>query len=199
MAEGPCKIDFLGLCDDAQADHKVHSGPEKAIHHYASDHYAKWIEDGEIPKGTIPAAFGENIASFGFTEDNLCIGDTFRLGTSVVQISQGRQPCWKPALHTANKKMAYLFQSTGRTGWYYRVLEPGIATSGDTITLIERPQPEWSVKRVILARLTRKITRNDAETLTNIPELAAGWRDAFSRMAGGQQGEDTSQRLLGDP
>ncbi|MGB3179128.1 MAG: MOSC domain-containing protein [Albidovulum sp.] len=138
--QGRHDIDALGFVGDAQADPKHHGGVDKAIHHYASEHYDRWIAEGEIPTGTIPAAFGENIASLGLTEDTLCIGDKLRLGSAVVQISQGRQPCWKVSEHTANKKMAYLFQKTGRTGWYYRVLEPGSAGIGDTISLLERTQ-----------------------------------------------------------
>lgn len=195
--KGRHEIDELGFIDDEQADLEHHGGHDKAIHHYPTDHYSSWIAEGEIPVGTIPAAFGENIASIGFTEENLCIGDKLRLGTSVVQISQGRQPCWKVSEHTNNKKMAYLFQKTGRTGWYYRILEPGAAGVGDTISLIERTQPDWTVKRVTAARLTKKVAQKDAETLATLPELAAGWRKAFARIAGGENDEDTGKRLLG--
>ncbi|MGB7321636.1 MAG: MOSC domain-containing protein, partial [Albidovulum sp.] len=124
-------------------------------------------------------------------------GDKLRLGSAVVQISQGRQPCWKVSEHTANKKMAYLFQKTGRTGWYYRVLEPGSAGIGDTISLLERTQANWTVKRVTTARLTRKVSREDADILATMPELARGWRTAFARMADGERDEDTIERLLG--
>ncbi len=194
---GHHEIDALGFVDDEQADHEHHGGSDKAIHHYPTNHYPSWSAEGEIPQGTIPAAFGENIASVGLTEDNLCIGDKLRLGTSVVQISQGRQPCWKVSEHTTNKRMAYLFQKTGRTGWYYRVLEPGVAGVGDTVSLIERTQPDWSVKRVTTARLTRIVTQKEAETLATMPELAVGWQKAFARIAGGERDEDTSKRLLG--
>lgn len=194
---GRHKIDLLGFIDDAQADLKHHGGVDKAIHHYASDHYARWIAEGEIPIGTKPAAFGENIATLGLTEDTLCIGDKLQLGSAVVQISQGRQPCWKVSEHTANKKMAFLFQSTGRTGWYYRVLEPGSAAAGDTISLLDRTQPDWSVKRVTAARLTRKVSREDSETLATMPELAEGWRITFTKIANGEHDENTSRRLLG--
>ncbi|SMX48776.1 MOSC domain-containing protein [Maliponia aquimaris] len=194
---GHHEIDELGFVSDAQADLDHHGGPDKAIHHYATDHYADWIAEGAIPVGTTPAAFGENIATFGMTETDLCIGDTLRLGTAVVQISQGRQPCWKVSEHTANRGMANLFQKTGRTGWYYRVLEPGIAGVGDTVSLLGRPQPDWTVARVTRARLTRRVSQADAAILAVMPELAPGWRTAFSKMASGDLDEDTSRRLVG--
>lgn len=195
LVQGSRQIDELGFVEDAQADPDNHGGPEKAIHHYPTEHYANWITEGEISAGTVPAAFGENIATFGLTEDTLCIGDILQLGTAKVQVSQGRQPCWKVSKHTGNSKMAYLFQKTGRTGWYYRVLDSGSTKIGDTISLLERPQPNWSVKRVTTARLTREVSKDEAAALASLPELAEGWRKAFAKMAGGDFEEDTSRRL----
>lgn len=194
---GPQNIEEFGFVLDEQADLENHGGADKAIHHYASDHYQAWIDDGHIPIGTQPAAFGENITTQGMNEWSLCIGDKLRLGTAVVQISQGRQPCWKLNEYTKNKKMAYLFQKTSRTGWYYRVLEAGVAAAGDQVTLIERTQPNWSVACVTSARLTRRVSLQDAEALAALPELADGWRVAFRRMAEGNHHEDTSSRLKG--
>lgn len=190
-------IDEFGFVDDAQADLENHGGHDKAIHHYATDHYPAWIAEGEIPAGTVPAAFGENIATHSLTEDQLCIGDIIQLGTARVQISQGRQPCWKVSEHTGNKRMAYRFQATGRTGWYYRVLEKGEAGTGDLVTVLERPQPGWTVKRVTLARLSRRVSREDAEILAVMPELADGWRQAFAKIVTRSLDEDQSKRLDG--
>ncbi len=194
-ANGLQDIGVHGFVQDAQADLEVHGGADKAIHHYAFDHYAAWQAEGLIPDGSRPAAFGENISTIGLTEDTLCIGDILKLGSATVQISQGRQPCWKLGLHTGQDKMPYLFQKTGRTGWYYRVLDEGAVGVGDRITLVERPQPNWTVRQVTQARLTKRITPNDAALLADMPELAAGWRLAFAKMATGQVKEDTSKRL----
>jgi MOSC domain-containing protein YiiM len=152
------KIDAFELLQDEQAELENHGGHDKAIHHYPTDHYAKWIAVGEISVGTVPAAFGENLSTLGLSELDLCIEDKQRLGTAVVQINQGRQPCWKVSEHTEIKKMAYLFQKTPRTGWYYRVLEAGEVAVGDQVTLIERTQPDWSVARVTVTGLTRKVS-----------------------------------------
>ena len=196
-ATGVQDIGVHGLVQDAQADLEVHGGADKAIHHYAFDHYTAWQAEGLIPDGAQPAAFGENISTTGLTEDTLCIGDILSLGSATVQISQGRQPCWKLGLHTGQDKMPYLFQKTGRTGWYYRVLDEGAVAVGDGITLVERSQPNWTVRKVTQARLTRRITPEDAAQLADMPELAASWRQAFAKMAAGQVKEDTSKRLGG--
>ncbi len=192
---GRQSLTLTGFSGDAQADLTVHGGEEKAVHHYAFDHYAAWQSEGHMTPGTAAAAFGENITTIGLTEENLCIGDILRLGSATVQISQGRQPCWKLGFHTGNEKMPYLFQKTGRTGWYYRVLEEGGVAAGDRITLIERRHPDWSVLRVTQARLTRRISLEDAAVLAEMAALAPGWRQAFGRMAGGEKTEDTSKRL----
>ena len=196
-ANWSCVIEEFGFTEDAQADLENHGGHDKAIHHYPADHYESWISEGEIPKGTVPAAFGENISTRGLTEENLCIGDILILGGATVLISQCRQPCWKVSEHTKNKKMAYLFQKTQRTGWYYRILDPGVAGVGDTIRVVERTQPGWTVARVTASRLTRRVSTSDAELLARMPELAEGWRVAFAKMASGDRNEDTSKRLSG--
>ena len=192
---GEVEITKLGISEDRQADLNVHGGIDKAIHHYASDHYQKWIDEEYLESGTIPAAFGENISTFGLTEIEACIGDIFKMGSATVQISQGRQPCWKLNKYRNNPKFAKMFQQTGRTGWYYRVLEEGTLKIGDQMSLIERPNPAWSVKLVTQARLGRKIDKKDAKILSQLPELALGWRDAFEKMAQGDLKEDVSSRL----
>lgn len=191
---GPVAVTARGLIGDAQADLSVHGGPDKALHHYAADHYPAWRS--ELARDDLaPGAFGENIAAYGLTEANVCIGDIFTLGSATVQVSQGRQPCWKLAAHAGEPRMAWLFQKTGRTGWYYRVLSPGTIEAGAPITLVDRPWPDWSVQRVTAARLTRRVTPAEAQALAELPELAEGWRAAFARLAGGERNEDTAKRL----
>ena len=193
--EGPQEVGRLGFLADAQADLKVHGGVDKAIHHYPADHYAKWHAEGDISGDVAPAAFGENISSFGIDESDLCIGDVFRVGTALIQVTQGRQPCWKLNSHTHNPKMAFRIQETGRTGWYYRVLESGRIQPGDEMVLIQRLHEQWTVYRVTKARLTRRIEAADALILSRMPELADNWRDAFRRFAEGNRQENTSERL----
>jgi len=185
-----------GLDGDAQADLRVHGGPDKALHHYPGEHYAAW--GVELARDDlVPGGFGENVSTIGLTEDTVCIGDVFQLGTATVQISQGRQPCWKLNAHTGDDRMAWRFQASGRTGWYYRVLASGEVGVGDNATLIERPCPDWSVARVTAARLRREVSAAEAAELAGMAQLAEGWRAAFARMAGGERHEDTTKRLKG--
>jgi len=195
---GPLQLKAAGFVEDNQADRSVHGGAEKALHHYAAEHYDLWkLEFPQLSECFKPGGFGENISSTGITELDICIGDIIKLGNSVVQISQGRQPCWKLNAHTGNDKMAYRFQSTGRTGWYYRVLESGTVELGDQIVLLERPNEMWPLSKLIAARFNRSISSEDANTLAALPQLTQGWRDAFEKKTDRSYTEDTSARLTG--
>lgn len=196
--ESPQRLGWEGFESDAQADLKVHGGRDKAVHHYAADHYPQWHDDlGEQAADFGPGRFGENIATLGITETDLCIGDVLRLGTAIVEVSQGRQPCWKLNAHTGFADMATRFQQTARTGWYYRVLEPGVVAVGDEIRRIECPNPGWTVERVTRARLGEELDPETAARLGRLPRLASGWAEAFARKAARLAPEDTSARLEG--
>ena len=148
---GPVHVGPLGLEGDEQGDPKVHGGLDKAVHQYAQEHYVPWrTELGALPVLAAPGAFGENIASTGMTEHSLCLGDQVRVGSSVLlEVSQSRQPCWKLNDRFAVPTMARRVQDSGRTGWYYRVLQPGHLQAGDALVLVARPWPEWTLARII--------------------------------------------------
>jgi len=95
-----------------------------------------------------PGAFGENIATEGLLEEAVCIGDRFKLGSALVEVSQGRQPCWKQGERLRWPALPPLMVRERRSGWYYRVIEKGVARAHDILELIDRPLPEWSVARV---------------------------------------------------
>jgi MOSC domain-containing protein YiiM len=191
------KITVLGLEGDAQADLQHHGGPDKALHHYPREHYAAWR--AELPSLAalfVPGGFGENLSTQGLTEATVCLGDIFTLGSAVVQVSQGRKPCWKLNARFGVADMARRVQDSGRTGWYYRVLEEGDVAPGEPLTLVERPCPAWP-----LARLWRVLNQEppDRAALAELVELevlAPGWREtARKRLAGG--GDDNLGQRLG--
>ncbi len=188
----------LGFENDQQADTRVHGGLEKAVHHYAADHYEAWRREKPALRARLrPGGFGENVSAHGITEQDLCIGDVLSLGSAKVQVSQGRQPCWKLNAHLEDPTLAGLFQKTGRTGWYYRVLESGLVAVGDTVSLLERPCPDWPLDAVIAARFTPRLRKETAAALAALPELAESWRVAFAKKARGPGTENTGARLNG--
>lgn len=189
---GPQAVTVLGLAGDHQGNTRSHGGPEKALHHYPREHYAAWLEDGIA---AAPPAFGENISTLGMTESSVCLGDIYRLGTSVLQVSQGRQPCWRLNARFERDDMAYGVQKSGRTGWYYRVLEEGTASAGDPLSLLERPQPHWPLTRIIDLLYTRTLDTGTLEAFAALPELAASWRELAGKRIATRTVESWERRL----
>ena len=178
-------VGFLGLSGDEQADLSVHGGPDKAIHHYPRDHYDFWQSelDGHALLNA-PGAFGENISTLGMNEDEMCIGDRFRLGSALVEISQGRQPCWKLGHRFDVAKVPAMVVRTRRSGWYYRVIEEGAVAAGERLDLTERRYPEWSVSRVFGLLIGGDAKKDPAATraLTTLPPLAETWKVRAGRL-----------------
>lgn len=196
QVEGPWQITRVGLIGDAQADLKHHGGPEKAVHHYPRDHYEVWRNEiGAHPLLDAAGAFGENFSTMGWTEHSVHIGDVVRFGRALLQVSQGRQPCWKLNVRFDRDDVAYRTQSSGRTGWYYRVIEEGSAAAGDQLTLVDRPRPEWPLSRLIALLYRDKERYGELQDMSELPELAESWRTLAARRVQARATEDWTSRL----
>jgi len=195
---GSIYISELGLSGDEQGDPRVHGGPDKAVHHYPFEHYADWRKQlGRLPLLQAPGAFGENISTLGLDEAGVCIGDTFALGEAQLEVSQGRQPCWKLNDRFEVPDMARRVQSTGRTGWYYRVLQAGTATVGDMMQLTSRPHPDWTLRRLGTLLFKRLLDPAALEPALQLP-LVPSWRKLVERRLQLCEVEDWS-RLIDGP
>lgn len=191
---GPLKVTRLGLEGDTQGAPEHHGGPDKALHHYPRDHYARWAAElAQAAALFLPGGFGENISTLGLTEDTVCLGDIFSLGSAVVQVSQGRSPCWKLNARFGIDDMARRVQDSGRTGWYYRVLEEGEAVAGGALALRHRPCPCWPLSRLWRVLNQTPIDREALAELAALEVLAPGWREKAHKRLGG--GEGLKQRL----
>lgn len=176
---GPVTISFAGIIGDEQADPEHHGGRDKALHHYPFDHYPRWRR--LLPAEDLllaPGAFGENISTVGLCEDQVCIGDRFRLGRALLEISQGRKPCWKQGDRLHDPMVPALMVEERLSGWYYRVIEEGEASAGDIMTLEARPLPDWSVKRVFGILIAGDF-KHDVAALSQLEAMELlhdGWR-----------------------
>ncbi len=185
--EGRHAVGALGIAGDEQADLSVHGGPDKAIHHYPRDHYGWWAETiGDHALLQDAGAFGENISTSGLTESAACIGDRYRLGSALVEISQGRQPCWKLGHRFGIATLPATVVTSRRGGWYYRVIEDGAVGAGDALELIDRPLPDWSVERVFHLLIGGAGKRKPAalRALAAMDLLAANWRARAEKLLG---------------
>ncbi len=193
---GPVEVRRQGLAGDAQADRRHHGGPDKALHHYPAEHYDYWRRYfPEQAHRFVPGGFGENLSTCGLTECNLHIGDVFRVGGALIQISQGRQPCWKLNLRFDVPKMARYVQQTRRTGWYWRVLRTGRMEVGDAMVLVARPEPAWSLDRVLRTLYVNTLDLEALEVLANMRALADGWRNLARRRLARKEVEAWHKRL----
>jgi MOSC domain-containing protein YiiM len=198
-APGLWRIETTGLVGDAQADLKHHGGPEKALHQYPLEHYAAWAEEiGGDPLLLAPGAFGENLSATGWTEARICVGDVIRFGGALLQVSQGRQPCWKLNRRFGRNDMASRVQRGGRTGWYYRVLEAGEAREGDCLRLLDRPRPDWTLERLTLLLYRQTDDLDGLAGMAALPELAQSWREIARRRLNGGKVENWTKRLYGE-
>lgn len=135
--EGRATLRRFNLQGDQQADLRVHGGEYKAVYLYPSEHYAFWhaaLPGMDLP----PGMFGENLTTEGIDEREVHIGDRFRIGTAVLQVSQPRMPCSKLALKFGRPDMVRQFWLSGRSGIYFSIVEEGEMGAGDEIVPVSR-------------------------------------------------------------
>ncbi len=181
---GPVAIRSFGIEGDMVADTRVHGGPDMAVHQYPLDHYEWWrTQIGHHPLLGTASAFGENIVARGIVETDVAIGDRFRIGSAVLEVSQPRQPCWKIEHRFQQKAMVKAIIQSNRSGWYFRVIEEGEAKAGDRLKRIERGHDDWTVARVFAKLLdpAEKATSHELEAIANLDRLAPRVRDMAAK------------------
>jgi MOSC domain-containing protein YiiM len=194
--DGRRRITTLGLADDEQADLRVHGGVDKAIHHYPLDHYAAWRAEIAHPLLDAAGAFGENFSTLGWTEETIHFGDIVQAGSAVLQVSQGRQPCWKLNDRFDQPHMARRLQATGRTGWYYRVLEAGAIAAGDPLMVLERPYPRWPLSLLMDMLFQRTLDLELLRSASELP-LPPSWKKLIDHRLERNEVESWKKRLDG--
>jgi MOSC domain-containing protein YiiM len=179
---GRVRLRFLNLDGDRQADLTVHGGADKAVYVYSADYYPAWQAElgRELPWG----AFGENLDVDGCLEDDMCVGDTIGAGTSLLQVTEPRLPCFKLGIKFGDAGMIKTFLDRGRTGFYVRVLAEGDIGAGDAFTVVER-----DAGRVPVSEITRLYTRDRGDVaairrVLGVAALGTGWRQHFEKRLG---------------
>lgn len=192
---GPGIATTEGLRGDEQADRRVHGGPDKAICIYPGEHYPHWREELglDLPHG----AFGENLTTRGLEERAVHVGDRFRIGSVLVEVSTPRRPCWKLGARWSSRDLPVRLQESGFTGFYVRVVESGLLCAGDGIGLERRDEANITV-----AELNRvmNVDRRDTETIRvalQTPGLPPRWRTGLERQLEGAALPSASERLYG--
>lgn len=166
---------------DRQSDLTVHGGPNKAVYCYPWEHYRYWKEqlpDMELPYG----AFGENLTTEGIAEDEVSIGDRFRVGSAVLQVTQPRMPCFKLGIRFGRADMVKRFWQSGRSGIYFAVVEEGDVAAGDLVERIAEGPEQISVADVVRLYRGDETNKELLERALRAP-LPGSWKEELRERA----------------
>lgn len=176
--EGRRRVSTLNIDGDGQADLSVHGGPNKAVYAYPFEHYEFWR--GQLPGMKLSwGNFGENFTTEGLLEDQVTIGDRFRVGTVEVKVTEPRMPCYKLGLRFGRADMVKRFLASRRPGFYFSVLTEGEVEAGDTFELVQR-DPD-AIRVTDITRLY-VVDRDDLDTMRRVIHSDAvpeSWRGYF--------------------
>jgi MOSC domain-containing protein YiiM len=177
-------VSTTNIDGDGQADLRVHGGPEKAVYAYPSEHWGPWTEELKPGQPYGPGSFGENLSLAGALEHDACIGDIWRWGDVRLQICQPRYPCFKLAAVLQRPRVVRAMVQNGRTGWYFRVLTPGVAPTSGAIELESRHPAAVTVAMTHAARLPNA-PLTLVERIASVDALASGLtRSLIEELAG---------------
>ena len=180
---GRVRVRRLNIDGDDQADRRVHGvGFDMAIYFYPVEHYAFWAS--ELGRDGFPyGQFGENLTVEGLREDTVRVGDTFRIGGTLMQVTQPRIPCYKLAMRMeAGQDFPARFQESGRMGFYCRVLEEGEIGAGDSIELVEGDKNAVTIAEFIRVYLYESHEPASLKRILASRYLSEPWRSYLEKM-----------------
>jgi MOSC domain-containing protein YiiM len=176
--QGRVRVGRLNLEGDAQSDLSVHGGRDKAVYAYPSEHYPFWrkeLPDVELPWGV----FGENLTTEGLLEEHISIGDVVRCGSTEYVVTQPRMPCFKLGIRFGRPDMVRRFQESGRSGFYFAVLQEGDLAAGDPLELVASDGDRLSVAEVVRLYTANAADQELLRRASRLPSLPEGWRAHF--------------------
>jgi MOSC domain-containing protein YiiM/ferredoxin-NADP reductase len=171
----------LNLDGDGQGDLAGHGGEHRAVLVYQIESYRHW--ERELGRNDFAfGQFGENLSVEGLPDDAVCIGDRYRIGGALFEVTQPRVTCYRVGIRMDEPRMAALLTGSGRPGFYFRVLEEGEVGAGDAIVKIAAGTEQMSVARINALLYLSGHRRHELERALRIPALSAGWKGSFQAM-----------------
>lgn len=167
----------VNLQGDDQADRRVHGGVDKAVYAYSSEDYEWW--GGQLGRELEPGTFGENLTVSGLALDRALIGERWRVGSVVLQVSQPRLPCYKLGIRMGDQGFVDRFEAAERFGVYLRIIEEGTIGAADIVEVISHPDNDLSVTE--LGRASPRPSPRVIDRILAVPEVPDSWRQWAER------------------
>jgi ferredoxin-NADP reductase/MOSC domain-containing protein YiiM len=198
--DGRCRVRRLNLDGDAQGDLRAHGGEHRAVFVYQIASYEYWRR--ELGREPFPyGQWGENFTVEGLADDDVCIGDRYRIGTALFEVTQPRVTCWRLGIRTDEPRMPALVVSHGRPGFYFRVLEEGDVGAGDAIAKVADGAQAMTVREMSALLYLPQHPLGKLRRAISIPALSEGWKASFQALieAHGSTGNPGLASAAGPP
>ena len=175
---GRVAVAGVNLAGDEQADREAHGGPDKAVYAYAAED-ARWWES-KVGRPFAHAEFGENLTTEGVAVNDALVGERWAVGTTVLEVSEPRVPCWRLGVRMNDSGFVRVFTEALRPGAYLRIVVEGDVGAGDEVRILSKPDHDLSVRDVF-----RIYTRDRAEAarLIAVPQMSAAWKRWAERVS----------------
>jgi ferredoxin-NADP reductase/MOSC domain-containing protein YiiM len=180
-AAGRCRVGRLNVEGDGQGDLAGHGGEQRAVFVYQIESHRYWAAQLGWT-GFVPGHFGENFTVEGLADDAVCIGDRYRIGSALFEVTQPRVTCYRVGIRTDEPRMPALLTSSNRPGFYFRVLEEGDVGPGDDIVKVDEAAERMTVAEINALLYSPDHPPDRLERALRIPALSAGWRSSFEAL-----------------
>ncbi|VIO76888.1 Flavohemoprotein [Bradyrhizobium ivorense] len=182
---GRCKVGRLNLAGDGQGDLAGHGGEMRAVFVYQIESYRHW-QDQLQRTDFVHGQFGENFTIEGLPDDAVCIGDRYRIGSALFEVTQPRVTCYRVGIRVGEPRMPALLTASGRPGFYFRVLAEGEVGAGDEIVKVGEADKRMTVAEINALLYSSEHPRDRLERALRIAALSPGWRWSFEALLKGQ-------------
>ena len=184
-APGRCRAGRLHLQGDGQGDLAGHGGEQRAVFVYQIESYRYWQEQLKRT-GFIYGQFGENFTIEGLPDDSVCVGDRYQIGSALFEVTQPRVTCYRVGIRMEEPRMPALLTSSGRPGFYFRVLQEGEVGAGDEIVKVGEAKERMTIADINALLYSPNHPRDQLERALRIEALSPGWRWSFTELLKGQ-------------
>jgi len=195
---GPRRVRKLNVDGDGQGDLAGHGGEQRAVFVYQTDSYRYW--ERELKRDDfVHGQFGENFTVQGLSDDEVCIGDRYQIGTAVFEVSQPRVTCYRVGIRMNDPRIPALLVSHHRPGFYFRVLEEGEVQSGDEILKVASGPEQMTVAEVSALLYLPSHPRQQLLRALRIPALSVGWQASLQALVDGEPGSGNAGLITASP